>query len=90
MGLIENANCGLMPASLLEALASTLMQDSEGNIFFNIVCYEASCQGLSSAIECDTPISDLEAFIVANGFTTDSCGNPAIKFLACSTDGEVV
>lgn len=90
MGRQSNENCGLPPASLLEMLASTLVQDSEGNIFFNIVCYEASCQGLTPAVSCGDPISDIEAWIVANGFTTDACGNPAIKFLACETEGEIV
>lgn len=86
MGLILSADCGKMPASLLEMVASALVKNTEGDIYFNIACYESGRDCDVPAIECGDPISDLEAFIVANGFTTDACGNVAIKVLACSTE----
>jgi len=86
MGLILSTDCGKMPASLLEMVASALVKNADGDIFFNIACYEAGDRCLESAISCGDPISDLEAFIVANGFTTDVCGNVAIKVLYCTTE----
>jgi hypothetical protein len=77
------AECGQMQPSLLEMLASTIRTDSEGNEFFNTICYNADCEDLSSALECGEPINDLEAFIVAHGFGVDTCGNPAIKLRVC-------
>jgi hypothetical protein len=71
------AECGQMPASLLEMLAGTLMTDADGDTYFNTVPYTGA--DLASAIACDDPISDLEAYIVANGFTVDANGKPAIK-----------
>ena len=86
MGRQLDRDCGVLPPTFWEMLASTLVKDASGNIFFNRVCYEADCNELTSPISCGDPISDIQAWIVANGFTTDACGNPAIKFLACNTD----
>lgn len=72
------ATCGTMPATLLEMMASTLMKDANGVIYFNRIEYTGT--GLASAITCDVPATDLEAFIVANGFTVDANGKPAWKF----------
>jgi len=77
------AECKVMPATLLEMLASTLMKDAQGNIFFNQICYEIDCADMTPAITCGENISDLEAYIVTNGFGVDSCGNPAIKMKVC-------
>jgi hypothetical protein len=71
------ATCATMPATLLEMIASTLQTDANGDTFFNTVDYTGV--ELTSAITCDIPAGDLEAFIVANGFTTDAQGKPAIK-----------
>lgn len=77
------AECGVMPATLLEVIASTIMEDADGNTFFNKICYNADCADLVPAIKCADNISDLEAIIVAKGFGVDSCGNPAWKFRVC-------
>jgi hypothetical protein len=83
------ANCAQMPASLLEALASTIMEDSNGDTYFNVICYHTICSDFSSAIPCGGSVTDPEAFIVANGFGVDDCGNPAIKLRVCvEADGE--
>jgi hypothetical protein len=71
------ANCGDMPATLLEIAASALMKNANGDVYFNAVYYTGGTE--TSAIACADNISDLEAFIVANGFTVDANGKVAIK-----------
>jgi hypothetical protein len=75
--------CAQMPVSFLEMLASTLKKDAEGNVFFNVICYNAECNELEAALSCGEPINDIEAYIVKNGFGVDECGNPAIKLRVC-------
>jgi hypothetical protein len=77
------AECGQMPVSFLEMLASTLKKDEEGNTFFNVICYEVDCADMDPILECGEPINNLEAYIVKNGFGVDTCGNPAIKLRIC-------
>jgi hypothetical protein len=85
-----------MLPTFFEMLASTLVTDADGNTFFNVVCYNGDCDDLNAAIACDTDISHLERYIVANGFTTDNCGLPAIKLRVCvdadaeNAEGELV
>jgi hypothetical protein len=71
------ASCGQMPANLLEMLASTIMKDANGDIFFNYVAYTGT--GLDHALTCGLQGVDLEDFIVSNGFGVDANGKPAIK-----------
>jgi hypothetical protein len=75
------ANCAEMPATLLEAFASAIKKDSDGNTFFNVICYNVDCDDMLSALDCGQNAD--EAFIVANGFGVDSCGNLAIKLRVC-------
>ena len=77
------AECGQIPATLLEALASTIMVDSNGDTYFNVICYHNTCNDFASAITCGMPMNDPEGFIVGHGFGVDSCGNPAIKLRVC-------
>jgi len=76
-------DCGTMPATFMEALASCIVKDSSGNTFLNKICYDVDCADLTSAITCDIPATDLEAFVVANAFGFDSCGNLALKERVC-------
>jgi hypothetical protein len=78
------AECKVMPATLLEMLASTIMTDDAGDTYFNVICFTGT--GLESAFTCDLQGQDLEQFIVNNGFGTDSNGKPAIKLNICTVE----
>lgn len=85
------AECGVMPATLLEVIASTLMENTDGSTYFNIICYEDDCADMVPAIKCADTITDLEAIIVAKGFGVDTCGRPGWKFASsgdCIARGE--
>ena len=78
------AECAVMTATLLEALASTLMKDPvTGDTFFNVMCYDKDCAEYAPALACGENTGDNEATIVALGFGVDSCGYPAIKLRVC-------
>jgi hypothetical protein len=80
-------DCGIMPATFFEMLASCIVKNTDGEIFLNVVCFtNADCNNLDSAITCGEGLPDAEAFVVANAFTTDSCGNPALKLRICTTE----
>lgn len=83
MGQQVNPNCGTMPATFFEALASALVTDADGNIFLNVICYNGECASLDPAIACGDNITDLEAYVVQNVFSVDVCGLPAIKLRVC-------
>ena len=83
MGRVLNENCGIMPATFFEMLASCLVTDAEGNIFLNVICYNGECADLDAAIVCDTLHTDPEAYVVANAFGVDDCGLPALKLRVC-------
>lgn len=70
------AECGVMPASLLEALASTIKSNNAGEIYFNVVYYDGGSE--QDIFPCGGE-SDLAAYIVANGFGVDANGMAAIK-----------
>ena len=70
------AECGVMPASLLEALASTIKSNNAGEIYFNVVYYDGGSE--QEIFPCGGQ-ADLEAYIVANGFGVDANGLAAIK-----------
>ena len=78
------AHCGDMPATFFEMFASCIRKNRDGDTFVNSIAYEEDCEDTDSAITCDNPATDPEAFIVANAFGVDSCGNPALKI--CVTD----
>ena len=82
MGRVQS-NCGIMPATFFETLASCLVKDAEGNIFLNVICFNGECADLTSSIACDTLHSDSEAYVVANAFGVDDCGLPALKLRVC-------
>ncbi len=81
------AECGTMPATFFEMLASTLVKDASGDIFLNVDCYSADdCNALDPAIACGEEITDPEAFVVANAFGTDACGRPTLKLRICTSE----
>jgi hypothetical protein len=71
------ANCAQMQPTLLEMAASVTMTNDNGDIYPNVVYVTGGTE--ESAITCGMNITDLEAFIVANWFTVDANGKPALK-----------
>jgi hypothetical protein len=41
-----------MDFELLQKIAGTIVGDSQGNMFFNILCYNAECGDIISPVEC--------------------------------------
>jgi hypothetical protein len=74
----DTTGCGLLPATLLQLLAASLVTSS-GTVYLNTIQVEGVCDGLTSAWECTDQGMDLEAFICANMFALDECGNMAVK-----------
>jgi len=90
MGRVLLSNCGVMPASFFETLASCVMVDDSGNTFLNVICYNLDCTDFEPAIQCGDDVSDPEAYTVAKAFGVDSCGYPALKLRVCvDADSEV-
>lgn len=84
---IAGVSCGTMPATFFEMLASCIMTNTDGEIFLNVVCYSsADCRSHEPTLVCGDPTNDPEAFVVANAFTTDTCGNPALKLRICTSE----
>lgn len=82
MGQSYNQLCAIMPPTLLEALASCLVKDSDGNVFLNVICYSGDCNDFTPPFDCDDA-PDLEAFVLKNSFGLDVCGNLALKMRVC-------
>lgn len=66
----------------MEALASCLVEDSEGNVFLNVICYTGDCSGFSSPGEC-AEMNDAESLVIKNAFGLDDCGKLALKLRVC-------
>ena len=88
MGIVANANCGKMPATFFEMLASCIMVNDAGEKFINVACVDNSCDEVEPAIHCSDDFTDPEAYVVANAFTVDVCGYPALRLRLCETNGE--
>lgn len=71
------AECGQMPATLLEMLASAIKTNNNGDIYFNALYYDGGSE--QDVLTCGEDASAQEAFIVANGFGVDINGQVAIK-----------
>lgn len=85
MGRAQDSSCAAMPATFFEALASCIVKDSATgeDVFLNVICYDYDCDDVEPAITCGDNTSDPEAFVVANAFAVDSCGNLALKLRVC-------
>jgi hypothetical protein len=87
MVAIQGFSCGTMPATFMEALASCIKKNTDGEEFLNVICFTNSdCRDLDSAIECGEGVTDPEAFVVAHAFGFDTCGNMALKLRICTTE----
>ena len=71
------AECKVMPATLLEMLASAIKTNNQGEIYFNALYYDGGSE--QSIVSCGEDASSVEAFIVNNGFGVDMNGQVAIK-----------
>ena len=89
MGIVANPACATMPATFFEMLAACVMKDPiTGATFLNVMCSDFSCDEFAPALECGDNVDNPEAFIVANAFTVDNCGYPALRLRLCETDSE--
>lgn len=71
------ATCGVMPATLLEALASAIMKNAGGDVYLNAVYYDGGTE--DEAIVCGDDVTNLEALVVDKLFGVDANGKVAIK-----------
>ncbi len=80
-----------MPVGFFETLASAIKRDpATGDTFLNVICYELDCANMENPISCSEGVPDPEAFVVANAFGVDSCGNVALKLRICDSDNAEV
>ena len=89
MGIQANVECQKLPADFLQLLASTIMVDGSGNIFFNFVLVtpdECDCDPL---IDCDTNHLPPDS-ILRQAFTTDACGHLAMVLGNCDATARVI
>ena len=79
--------CGVLPLSLLQALAAAIMRDSDGNTFLNTKAFknveQCDCE---PAYTCDMQGVNLETFIVQNIFELDDCGHVTLKIGQCDAE----
>ena len=68
MGQVVVSNCGVMPASFFEKLASCVMIDDDGNTFLNVMCYDLDCGDYEPALHCAEPTNDAEALCCCKCF----------------------
>jgi hypothetical protein len=71
------ANCGVMPATLLEAFLSAGRVNEAGEEYINLIAIVGAND--DSAIACGENISDPEALIVAKFFGVDTNGHLGLK-----------
>jgi hypothetical protein len=75
--------CGYpFPASLMQLLASILMKNAAGEIWFNYTIVTTDACDCEPVIDCDNNHIPLENLLVL-GFGLDACGHLAIKLGNC-------
>lgn len=71
-------SCEGRKRTFLEALASALYKDADGEVHFNIELFRTDCEEITPALTCDegyiTPELQLES-----AFGEDECGNTTLK-----------
>jgi len=72
------SECGQLPKSLLDALASALVKDANGNVSINGELSILPCDELTPYIDCNNNHIPAEAHLL-NAVGEDSCGNPVLK-----------
>ena len=71
-------SCEGRTRTFLEALASTLYKDSEGNVHINAELLRTDCTDLELALGCDSGLISPEIQL-ESAFGEDSCNNPVLK-----------
>lgn len=72
------AECGQPPRSVIEALASALVKDADGNVSINGEVSMTSCDELTPFIDCDNNHIPPESLLL-NAIGEDDCGIPVLK-----------
>jgi len=82
------AECGQLSKSLLDALASALVKDADGNVSINLETFQANCADVEPFIDCDNNHIPSDAQIL-NAIGEDDCGRPTLKVtLPLSSDDD--
>jgi hypothetical protein len=74
------ADCGVMPATLLEAFLSAGRVNGAGEEYINLIAVVGGDD--DPAVVCGEDVSNPEALIVAKFFGVDTNGNLALKVKA--------
>jgi hypothetical protein len=70
------AECGVMPATFMEALASAVRKDPiTGKYFLGVQYLTVTCATALPGVACGEEISDPDSFLVSKIFDVDDCGN---------------
>ena len=81
--MIGQQICGVMPVSLIQALAAAVYRDGRGNTFLNVTVLSSLACNCEAVYDCSMQGVDLENFVVSNVFGVDSCGNTVLKLGYC-------
>ena len=84
------AECGQLPKSVVDALASALVKDADGNVSINLFPTFYGCDELTPFIDCDNNHVPSDA-LLGNAIGEDDCGNPVVNVnLPLSEDDEYI
>ena len=76
--------CGVLPLTILQAMAAAVMRNSNGDTFLNLKTYanQVLCD-CEPVYDCSMQGVNLETFIVQNIFELDDCDNVTLKIGLC-------
>ena len=72
------AECGQLPKSVVDALASALVKDADGNVTINFELFQTNCSELSAFIDCNNNHLSPDT-LLDSAIGSDACGIPTIK-----------
>ena len=72
--------CGQIPQTISQWLASALVKDGQGNVYLNLDLIQGDCSQVEPYIDCNNNHVESESHL-GNVFGTDSCGNTFIRVL---------
>jgi len=71
-------SCEGINQTFLEALASALYKDADGNTHINFEILQTNCEDLSPYIDCSKQFGNVEAHLL-DAFGEDACGNKTLR-----------
>lgn len=71
-------SCEGINRTFLEALASTLYRDADGNVHINTQILQANCEDVSPLITCENNFINPDN-LLESAFTTDDCENTVLR-----------